>query len=87
MSGFSRVVFSTFIQSLKSSIFLKVARDKSGASAVEFALVLPMLLMLSLGVWEGALVFYTQDQMSHVSREASRNLALGLMTLVRKRLS
>ncbi len=55
-------------------------RNKEGTAAVEFALILPMLFMLSLGVWEAGVVFFAQDQMTHVSREASRNVALGLMT-------
>ncbi len=61
-------------------LVVRPARDKKGTAAVEFALILPMLFMLTLGVWEAGVVFFAQDQMTHVSREASRNVALGLMT-------
>jgi Flp pilus assembly protein TadG len=44
----------------------------AGASAVEFALVLPLLLMLILGVVEFGTLFYRQAIISWSSREAAR---------------
>lgn len=46
--------------------------ETSGASAVEFALVLPLLLLLILGMVEFGTLFYRQAIISWSSREAAR---------------
>ncbi len=46
--------------------------EASGASAVEFALVLPLLLLLILGIVEFGTLFYRQAIISWSSREAAR---------------
>lgn len=46
--------------------------EASGASAVEFALVLPLLLLLILGMVEFGTLFYRQAIISWSSREAAR---------------
>ena len=47
-------------------------RADGGANAVEFALVLPILLVLLFGLLYGGLVLNEQQQISHAAREASR---------------
>lgn len=46
--------------------------EARGASAVEFALVLPLLLLLILGMIEFGTLFYRQAIISWSSREAAR---------------
>jgi len=47
-------------------------RSDDGANAVEFALVLPILLVLLFGILYGGLVLNAQQQVNHAAREASR---------------
>jgi Flp pilus assembly protein TadG len=48
------------------------AGAQRGAAAVEFALVLPMLLALLLGVVEMGLALYDKAVLTHASREGAR---------------
>ena len=48
-----------------------------GAAAVEFALVLPLLLVLLLGIIDFGLYFYNDLQLTHVARDAARYLSVG----------
>lgn len=48
-----------------------------GAAAVEFALVLPMLLVLVLGITQFGLTFTQWLQMEHAAREGARWGSLG----------
>lgn len=48
-------------------------RSQSGAAAVEFALILPFLLALLLGVVDLGLAVYTQSVLYHASREGARS--------------
>ena len=54
-----------------------IKRDIKGVAAVEFAIVLPILLTLVLGILEGGLLFQLQNTMTHQAREAVREIALG----------
>jgi Flp pilus assembly protein TadG len=47
-----------------------------GAAAVEFALVLPLLLVLILGIIDFGLYFYDDLQLTHVARDAARYLSV-----------
>jgi Flp pilus assembly protein TadG len=47
-------------------------RTQNGASAVEFALVLPLLLLLAFGIIEFSLALYDKAMISHASREGAR---------------
>ncbi len=47
-----------------------------GAAAVEFALVLPLLLVLLLGIIDFGLYFYNDLQLTHVARNAARYLSV-----------
>lgn len=50
-------------------------RDK-GAAAVEFALVLPILVMLLLGVIEFGYAMFVQSTVAGAAREGARTLAI-----------
>ncbi len=50
-------------------------RDR-GAQAVEFALVLPVLLLLLVGIMEFGRVFNLQAQLTQAARVAARTMAL-----------
>jgi Flp pilus assembly pilin Flp len=46
--------------------------DENGANAVEFALVLPVLLMLVFGGITGGWLYNQQQQLTHAAREGAR---------------
>ena len=52
------------------------ARDEHGASAVEFALVLPVLLLLVLGIMEFGRGFQVSGTLTAAAREGVRLMAL-----------
>ncbi len=59
-------------------------RPERGAALVEAALVLPMLLMLTFGIWTTARAWNVHNVLDHAAREAARYAAttpdsLGLM--------
>ncbi|WP_104524022.1 TadE/TadG family type IV pilus assembly protein [Blastococcus atacamensis] len=51
-------------------------RDERGASAVEFAFVVPLLLLLVLGIAEFGRAFQVQGTISAAAREGVRTMAL-----------
>lgn len=53
-----------------------VSGRESGAAAVEFALVLPLLLVLLLGIIDFGLYYYNDLQLTHVARDAARYLSV-----------
>ena len=52
-------------------------RGQSGASAVEFAIILPLLLVLVFGIIEFGLAFNRQQAFHAASREAARLVSVG----------
>src|SRR6185503_12886172 len=50
----------------------KTRRSESGASAVEFALLLPVLMMILFGIIEFGLALYRQAILTNASREGAR---------------
>ena len=54
----------------------KRMRDERGASAVEFAFIVPLLLMLVLGIVEFGHAFQVQGTLSAAAREGVRLMAL-----------
>jgi len=52
-------------------------QDRRGASAVEFALVAPLLLMLLLGIIQYGSLFLIQNRMTDAARDTARRLAVG----------
>ena len=51
-------------------------RDEHGASAVEFAMIVPLLLVLVLGIAEFGHAFQVQGTLSAAAREGARVMAL-----------
>jgi Flp pilus assembly protein TadG len=51
-------------------------QDERGAAAVEFTLVLPVLLMMVLGIAEFGRAYYVQASVSQAAREGVRVMAL-----------
>src|SRR3954454_7434096 len=51
-------------------------RDERGASAVEFAFIVPLLLLLVLGIAEVGHTFQVQGTLSAAAREGVRAMAL-----------
>ena len=54
----------------------KRLRDERGVSAVEFGLIVPMLLVLVLGIIEFGHAFQVQGMLSAAAREGVRPMAL-----------
>jgi Flp pilus assembly protein TadG len=59
--------------------FNRFWRDQSGASAVEFALVAPLLFTLLMGVIQYGSLFLIQSRMTDTARDTARGLALGII--------
>jgi Flp pilus assembly protein TadG len=57
-------------------VLKKKLRDERGASAVEFGLILPILLILVLGIVEFGHAFQVHGQLSAAAREGVRTMAL-----------
>jgi Flp pilus assembly protein TadG len=53
-----------------------VRRSERGASAVEFALILPVLILLLLGLLEYGRVYNVQISLSNAAREGARTMAI-----------
>ena len=55
-------------------------RGKSGAAAVEFAIVLPIFLMIVFGIIQFGAVLFLHTNMASAAREAARRMAVAEMT-------
>jgi Flp pilus assembly protein TadG len=51
-------------------------RSERGAAAVEFALVVPVLLLLLLGIIEFGRAYNTQISLTHAARETARYMVI-----------
>lgn len=56
---------------------LKVRRTEHGAVAVEFALLVPLLLLIVFGTIQYGIYFYARQGGSDVARDAARRAAVG----------
>ena len=56
------------------------SRRERGAAAVEFALILPLMLLLVGGIVDFGRFFYTQNIVVNAAREGARSRALGYST-------
>jgi Flp pilus assembly protein TadG len=56
------------------------ARGEDGAAAVEFALLLPVLLIILFGIIDFGRMYNTQITLTQAAREGVRQLALGNIT-------
>lgn len=54
--------------------------DQSGASAAEFALILPLLLLLMLGTLQVSMLMYSYNLMVSAARDAARDIAVCTIT-------
>lgn len=61
-------------------MFRRLSHDERGASAVEFALVIPVLLTLVLGIVEFGMIVYTYNASTHAARLVARQLATNRIT-------
>ncbi|MEZ5936120.1 MAG: TadE/TadG family type IV pilus assembly protein [Alphaproteobacteria bacterium] len=50
-----------------------------GAGAIEFALIVPFLLLLIVGIIEMSNVYFMRNQLSEIVRDATRRLAVGAL--------
>jgi Flp pilus assembly protein TadG len=55
-------------------------RPRGGLAVVEFALVLPFLLILLLGIWEAGRLIGVSQLLTNAAREGARQAASGLKT-------
>ena len=53
-----------------------LARDRSGANAVEFALIAPLLLMLLMGIVQFSIALNNYIELTEAVRTGARNLAI-----------
>jgi len=50
-----------------------IIRREKGVAALEFAIVLPVLVLLALGICQFGILFYNQQVLINASREAARS--------------
>ena len=50
----------------------RIIKDQKGVAAVEFAIVLPLLVLLLVGIIEASICFYNKQVITNASREAAR---------------
>jgi Flp pilus assembly pilin Flp len=55
----------------------RFGRNRRGSTAVEFALVAPIFLVLLCGILENALILFTQSALDNATRDAARMIMLG----------
>ena len=53
-------------------------RDEDGAAAVEFALLLPLLVLLLFGIIQFGIAFNARIQATNAAREAARTAVIGV---------
>lgn len=56
----------------------RIIKSEKGASAVEFALILPILIILVFGIFEFAIAFNNYITITHAAREGARRAAVDL---------
>ena len=57
---------------LLKSFFTKLRKDNRGGTAVEFALIMPTVLLFTFGFFEFCRAVYAQNILSYSAAEASR---------------
>lgn len=56
----------------RPTVFPRLAKDDSGQTLIEFALTLPLLLMLLIGIFWGARAFNIYQTITRAAREGAR---------------
>ncbi len=59
---------------------LRMLRCDRGAAMVEFTLVAPILILLTSGVIQFGYVFFLQNTMQNLARDAARGISVGDLT-------
>lgn len=59
----------------------QLARNEAGTSAVEFAFVLPILMLLLTGMINIGMIMLAQNNMMRTAQNAARNLSLAQMNV------
>jgi len=73
MKRSTRHAFRSFVRKgLRASV---IARGESGSSLFEFAMVLPLLLMLLIGIIKGGILFYDYVVLADAVASGARTLA------------
>ncbi len=62
----------------RAGLSLNIRSDERGAALVEAALILPLLFLLTFGIWETARAWNVSNTMEHAAREAVRFAATEL---------
>lgn len=57
-----------------------LGRQRRGAAAVEFALILPVLTLMLCGVFQYGVLVYSYNTMLNTARNGARSLAIGTAT-------
>lgn len=65
---------------LRSARMPQLRRDRSGATAVEFALIAGIFITLAVGVIEFSLMLYTYTSAGAASRDVARRIATSRLT-------
>jgi Flp pilus assembly protein TadG len=65
---------------LRGKLLRTLGRDQRGAAAVEFAFIMPILLLMFSGILQFGSVMFLENHMTNVAREASRRVAVGDLT-------
>ena len=65
---------------LRGTLLRALGQDQRGAAAVEFAFIMPILLMMFSGILQFGSVMFLENHMTNVAREASRRVAVGELT-------
>ncbi len=66
-----------YIEMLKNMIKRLKIRNQKGATAVEFALILPILVMMLFGIFQFGIVYNNWIALTHAAREGARLAAVG----------
>ncbi len=64
-------------KTLRGSLLRALGKDQRGAAAIEFAFIMPVLLLLFSGILQFGSVMFLENHMTNVAREASRRVAVG----------
>jgi Flp pilus assembly protein TadG len=57
---------------------MRIWRDERGQSLVEFALVLPVLLLILVGIFNFGVLFYSDIVINEAARDAARYASIGV---------
>ena len=70
----------TGTKGLRGTLLRALGQDERGAAAVEFAFIMPILLLMFSGILQFGSVMFLENHMTNVAREASRRVAVGELT-------